>query len=933
MDHTSKTFLLELYDKIKIFNPDEVTDEQAINIIIQALFDKAPVVVCKALRIINSLITSNQFVEELVQVARQLMDKINELEHEPEPQRVEADAPAGSQDMETETPVEAHRNVESQPRNENVTANRGTVQNDDDTQKPLTSNPLMNFLLARCDDEKVNPRKWAITAVETLYLHYTDSEMLDACMHMFQARCRDLSLSIRKQAAESLTRLLRSCAGVEKIENTWLNSVMYLIVDRELAVQQFCAKLISDVILQPIVQNIATDVTWRLLSKIERETSLKRLMVRCLVFQHREHNLPQRIVKTLEGKTQDGAYANAAWMLLSELSAFLDISPSSAAKYWQSDKMHLDSPDRIVYYISKILANKAKSLKDDERDRLQENMADALTNYKINNLHISAVYYAYARICDGIQEASLDQGSLALFNRNIFANCIQHLDALLYDTAPPTGMGMHTLENTNISLDLREKVTSVRLSFNHKCDKLVRIITSIGECVQYTPSLINKQIFKLLKVIMASDVIKGIEQSVANTPGISPNTSFHGRLPDSQSQTLGQTFGQTLGQTFGQTFGQTMADDPLRNSNFFVTKIENRVLRVELLTRTVRAHAVLTLGKLCLQDEKLAKKCVPVFVRQLKANKDHFVRNNIVVAICDLCIRYTLLVDRYSAILASCLRDSSVLVRHQTLMLLTNLIKEQFLKWEGAIIYRFVTALLDPEKSIRVYAEFCLVDILLVQYPMMFSNHFLECLFYFNDIKHQLVLKEPDEYSDVRQKCSLEGSEKSGPRMHLYKFMLKTLADDKKFTVCQKISSDIFGSIVDGSLSLTESKVVNLLRDSFKILCSSSIKFALQVGKKNADDEGDDEEPPEAVKSMAKNFISSVYRKALVEAVMPHLIMLKDYLVENSYADIHTDCLEVIADLLKHYPEQMDDYLVSNPQLKAEIEFDLRNRNAVITVT
>lgn len=73
MDHTSKTLLLELYDKIKIFNPDEITDEQAINIITQALFDKAPVVVCKALRVINSLIAANQFVEELVEVSRQLV--------------------------------------------------------------------------------------------------------------------------------------------------------------------------------------------------------------------------------------------------------------------------------------------------------------------------------------------------------------------------------------------------------------------------------------------------------------------------------------------------------------------------------------------------------------------------------------------------------------------------------------------------------------------------------------------------------------------------------------------------------------------------------------------------------------------------------------------------------------------------------------------
>lgn len=50
------------------------------------------------------------------------------------------------------------------------------------------------------------------------------------------------------------------------------------------------------------------------------------------------------------------------------------------------------------------------------------------------------------------------------------------------------------------------------------------------------------------------------------------------------------------------------------------------------------------------------------------------------------------------------------MVRHQTLTLLTNLIKEQFLKWEGQIMYRFVSALLDFEKDVKEYAEFCLVN-------------------------------------------------------------------------------------------------------------------------------------------------------------------------------------------------------------------------------
>jgi condensin-2 complex subunit D3 len=71
-------------------------------------------------------------------------------------------------------------------------------------------------------------------------------------------------------------------------------------------------------------------------------------------------------------------------------------------------------------------------------------------------------------------------------------------------------------------------------------------------------------------------------------------------------------------------------------------RYRQRTIRAELLTRHVRAYAVLTLGKLCLFDEQLSKKCIPVFIRELKNNKDHIVRNNIVIVVCDLCIRSVL---------------------------------------------------------------------------------------------------------------------------------------------------------------------------------------------------------------------------------------------------------------------------------------------------
>lgn len=73
---------------------------------------------------------------------------------------------------------------------------------------------------------------------------------------------------------------------------------------------------------------------------------------------------------------------------------------------------------------------------------------------------------------------------------------------------------------------------------------------------------------------------------------------------------------------------------------------------------------------------------------------------------CDLCIRYTSLVDRYVPNLAACMRDSSELVRRQTLLLLTRLLQEDYVKWKGPLFYRFVVALVDESPAVRQFGTF-----------------------------------------------------------------------------------------------------------------------------------------------------------------------------------------------------------------------------------
>jgi condensin-2 complex subunit D3 len=53
----------------------------------------------------------------------------------------------------------------------------------------------------------------------------------------------------------------------------------------------------------------------------------------------------------------------------------------------------------------------------------------------------------------------------------------------------------------------------------------------------------------------------------------------------------------------------------------------------------IRAQAIIALGKIMLHKEKLAKKYVAVLARELETCTDPVIRNNVVVVMCDLCVR------------------------------------------------------------------------------------------------------------------------------------------------------------------------------------------------------------------------------------------------------------------------------------------------------
>ncbi len=66
---------------------------------------------------------------------------------------------------------------------------------------------------------------------------------------MLQMRARDVAMSVRKQVAESLTALVKGDAdtgacGSPIIEQAWITTVLAMVIDRDVAVQQLASRLV-----------------------------------------------------------------------------------------------------------------------------------------------------------------------------------------------------------------------------------------------------------------------------------------------------------------------------------------------------------------------------------------------------------------------------------------------------------------------------------------------------------------------------------------------------------------------------------------------------------------------------------------------------------------------------------------------------------------
>ncbi|CAH1400749.1 unnamed protein product [Nezara viridula] len=349
------------------------------------------------------------------------------------------------------------------------------------------------------------------------------------------------------------------------------------------------------------------------------------------------------------------------------------------------------------------------------------------------------------------------------------------------------------------------------------------------------------------------------------------------------------------------------------------------------VSSVVKAIAIVTLGKICLQDHFIAKTYAPVLASALSVNSKPNVKINSMIALTDLCIRFTSVVEDYLGDICVMLRDEDINVRVNCLKLLIQLLQEDYLKPKGALFFYLLITLGDPDSKIRGMTESFIENILLKRNPSIMSYFFIQAIFFFNDYEGVGSFNKEGLSAKERRIFSMAGKTNFDNRGNIYKYMLSNMRDDHRFKLSNRICADILDEVIDGNIPL-ERVGSAILKDAlFAMACDEMRLENMRKGEEDSSDkELEDAMVPEhngdeVILGFAKKvFLSQIVKTNYVEYIVPTISKLKRILADRK-SPLVRDLMICLRELMKDFREEINDILHSDPELAAEVSWDLKN--------
>ncbi|XP_066279789.1 condensin-2 complex subunit D3-L-like isoform X2 [Branchiostoma lanceolatum] len=734
---------------------------------------------------------------------------------------------------------------------------------------------LFAMLGDRLNDDKVGVRKAALQAFESLVSISPTPPSVKEVEIIYQ-RCMDVSLSVRKQALQSLTTVLHKNPALPHVHKLWLEGVVPAVMDRETTCSEKSLELLEDTILEQIddvgkSQNEDCDLAWNLLKVIAgiEGQELRRYLGKACNIWSRQGKLTARLLKALSTHVSSD-HTEAAWMMLALVAKYCPkMDYSMVLDNWQGYRdgrgvFSKDTVSSILQVMGSIAGNIPKH-------RINEIMADLkklLRGYACDPGMIKDLVLTLEKLTKGCSKepeeakAMMDEWATELLRRSE-----EYLSSLVLD---------EDLNTANLDVMA-----------------VVRHLFTVGEVAQLCPAKTSKRLILMVQSFLVD------------------NTKLD-ELPSSQGTQVSQ-----LPLSQGTQVSQLPLSQGTQLSQMPLSQLQGPAL-----PPTIRAHAILTIGKLCLQHEDVAKKCVPFLAHELETSPHIPIRNNVMVILCDLIKLYSTYIDHHIPAIAACLKDESPLIRNQTLIMLTQLLQEDFMKWKGTLFFRFVSVLVDPDDDTRKSAEFCLVHLLSERQPGMYFNNFVQCVYHLNSYQHHPVYNKFNESERERKQFSLAGEANREKRRTIYRFLLEHMTDENRFNLIGKLCSEVLEGFVDNVLPLN-AETSQILQDTLAILCCKEIKLASLKANAEEDALNEGDAAGAAFHRATNKFLTQVVKKNMIENIVPIIIALKHQL-EAKRSPLLRNLMVYLKEVMKDYRNEVKDIMAADKQLASEIEFDLR---------
>ncbi|GMF32630.1 unnamed protein product [Phytophthora lilii] len=802
----------------------------------------------------------------------------------------------------------------------------------------LQETPLMQRLVElfreRLIDEKTFVRRAAVHALEALMTaHAGDTVHASSRKDLFDihARCTDSSVVVRVQSIKSLSAILLKFPRDDEAQKVWNLGVLPLCVDPETSVQSCALEAAGRVVFDRVLTwydsrcnkslREVLDCVWMQVSHLDGV--MARCLQKALRMMIKSDKIDvEKIIKACVFAIKESVSPYSSGVEVQE-EIEDEATRRTLTRYWGFSWIVLEE---LAHSGNLVEAAKGKqqnlSIVVECWNKLQDQALPV--EFNDGSKRILRVIAAISTVINAQDAKSIADGILASLHSfaiplNVISDGILALNSICKAKAPSPEKS-HDISfawGKEISFAWGKKLLDLCETNLRKC------FESNPESVEEETALLQKQLISIGEVALLEfdkNADKGGEAAL---------------LPVSSSlKSLVQLFlppkfvpnSNVINQSMSQVTGQSDEDE-----------VTTSVLSEPVsLPTPVRVCAFVTLGKLCLRDGDLAKKCMTMFIRELRTCEEQDIRSNILLILGDLCIRYTSLVDAYVPTIALSLLDESRLLRRSALLLFSQLILQDYIKWRESLLRFFLRAAVDEDDELANLARHVLCGPLLQKSPHIFTNKFIEMIFVFNGVDgDKLRFSEPFEKEGTRE-LALLGNALYSRRAKLYNFLLEHMTDEQKLQISMKLCNEVLEEVMDGTLPLcdnpsqiTDHCIEAVLKDTFAILCSPGIKLTTS---KEDDDEAESEDAAAGANANVASqlaaakgkLLSKMSKKNFLENVVPVLIGLK-HTLEAKHSPLTRYLLHYIRELFKMYRQEVKDiFMNTDPQMAMEVEYDLR---------